>query len=256
MKELRRVHAEGNLPPAAKLFMADHKPAEELYDLEADPHEIHNLAADPNHKQTLDRMRVRHLQWVVETRDIGLIPESEIGIREKTAGARYNILKDADPDLIQRIRDVSSLAIGGPEGGKQLFASLDDPDSIVRYWATIGIGNLAADKLPEALDPDEVKSKLNALCHDKSHCVRIAAARGLLKLDDPLLALSTLREELQCDHQWARLRAAIVLDESGEMARPLVPELKACLENQPNKYITRVANRTLNKLLGTDNKVK
>ena len=111
-------------------------------------------------------------------------------------------MKDADPDLIQRIRDVSSLAIGGPEGGRQLFASLDDPDSIVRYWATIGIGNLAADKLPEALDPDEVKSKLNALCHDKSHCVRIAAARGLLKLDDPLLALSTLREELQCDHQW------------------------------------------------------
>ena len=97
-------------------------------------------------------------------------------------------MKDADPDLIQRIRDVSSLAIGGPEGGRQLFASLDDPDSIVRYWATIGIGNLAADKLPEALDPDEVKSKLNALCHDKSHCVRIAAARGLLKLDDPLLA--------------------------------------------------------------------
>jgi len=256
MKELRRVHAEGKLPPAAALFMANHKPAEELYDLKSDPHEVHNLAADPNHKQTLDRMRARHLQWVVETRDIGLIPESEIEVREKTAGSRYNILLDADPNLIQRIRDVSSLAIGGPEGGEQLFAAFKDPDSIVRYWAAIGIGNLAADKLPEALDPTEVKSKLTALCDDDSHCVRIAAARGLLKLNDPAQALATLKEEIQCDHQWARLRATIVLDESGEMARPLIPDLKGCLENQPNKYITRVANRTLNVLLGTDNQVQ
>ena len=256
MKELRRVHAEGNLPAAAKLFMADHKPAEELYDLKADPHEVHNLAANPNHNQVLDRMRARHLQWVVETRDIGLIPESEIEIREKAAGARYNILLDADPDLIERIRDVSSLAIGGAEGGEQLYASLEDPDSIVRYWAAIGIGNLADGKLPEALDSTAVKSKLSAMCKDDSPCVRIAAARGLLKLKDPQLALTTLKQELQSDHQWGRLRATIVLDEAGEAARSLIPELKACLENQPNKYITRVANRTLNVLLGTDNKVK
>jgi len=256
MKELRRVHAQGNLPAAAQLFMADHKPVEELYDLNSDPHEIHNLAADPNHQQVLDRMRTRHLKWIVETRDIGLIPESEIEIREKTTGARYNILKNADPNLIQRIRDVSSLAIGGADGGKQLFVSLEDPDAIVRYWAAIGIGNLAAEKLPDALDSTATKSKLESLCKDDSPCVRIAAARGLLKLEDPQLALTVLKQELQGDHQWARLRATIVLDEAGEKARPLVADLKACLKGQPNKYITRVANRALNELLGTDNKVK
>lgn len=256
MMELRRVHAEGKLPAAAATFMADQKPAEELYDLKSDPHEINNLAAESKYKDVLDRMRARHLEWVVETRDIGLIPESEIEIREKDAGARYNILLNADPDLIQRIRDVSSLAIGGPEGGEELVACLDDKDAIVRYWAAIGLGNLVGKTLPAAVDPTAVKSKLESLCKDNSPCVRIASARALLKQDAPELALPVLKQELQGDHQWARLRAAIVLDESEDQARPLIPELKACLDGQPNKYITRVANRALNELLGTDNKVK
>ena len=91
---------------------------------------------------------------------------------------------------------------------------------------------------------------------DEAPCVRIAAARAMLKLGKPEPALKVLKEELKSQHQWGRLRAAIVLGEAGEMARPLIPEMQACLKDQPNKYITRVANRTLNVLLGTDNKVK
>ena len=77
-----------------------------------------------------------------------------------------------------------------------------------------------------------------------------------MKFGESEPALAVLKNELESEHQWARLRAAIVLDESGEQARPLIPELKKCLADQPNKYITRVANRTLNTLLGTDNEVR
>ena len=79
---------------------------------------------------------------------------------------------------------------------------------------------------------------------------------ALLKVNQTELALPTLKQELASEHEWGRLRAAIVLGEAGELARPLIPEMKACLEDQPNKYITRVANRNLNVLLGTDNNVK
>ncbi|MDG1874050.1 MAG: sulfatase-like hydrolase/transferase [Mariniblastus sp.] len=249
MKELRRVHSEGQLSPAAAIFMAAQKPAEELYDLKADPHEIKNLAREQNYQDVLERMRTKHLEWVVQSRDIGLIPESEIQIREQKTAARYNILLNANADLIRRIRNVANLAVGGKENFAQLVAALDDEDAIVRYWASVGIGNL-----PSVAGP--AKTKMKKALTDDSPCVRIAAARALLKLGAPELALPVLKKELTSEHQWGRLRAAIVLGEAGELARPLIPEMQACLKNQPNKYITRVANRTLNLLLGTDNAVK
>ena len=45
------------------------------------------------------------------------------------------------------------------------------------------------------------------------------------------------------------------LDEIEEMARPALPVMKKALKDQPNKYIIRVANRAVNDLLGTENKV-
>jgi hypothetical protein len=61
---------------------------------------------------------------------------------------------------------------------------------------------------------------------------------------------------LDCEYQWGRLQAAIVLDYIGETARPAEDAFKKCLSNQPNKYITRVANRALNDLNGTNNTVR
>ena len=175
MKELRRVHAAEQLPDAATLFMADSKPSEELYDLQSDPHEIHNLADDPKQKETLERLRQVHLDWVAETRDIGLIPESEIERREKKTKARYNILKEANPELIARIRNVANLACGGPESLRGLLTATADIDAAVRYWAAIGIGNLhehAEDAMPA----------MRSALKDEAPCVRIAAARALLKM--------------------------------------------------------------------------
>ncbi len=40
-----------------------HRPAEELYDLTKDPHEIHNLAADPRHADLLESLRAQLAAW-------------------------------------------------------------------------------------------------------------------------------------------------------------------------------------------------
>ena len=250
MRELRRLHAAGHLPPAAQLFMAEQKPVEELYDLAQDPHEIRNLAGDPDYQETLHRMRAAHLRWVAETRDLGLIPESEIQRRKARLGSQYHILRQPhQPALMTRIRDVANLNIGRPEHLRALTRALDDADAVVRYWAAIGLGNLGDEARPTT-------SLLEKLLSDEAPCVRIAAARALLALQESARALPVLAAELTSRHPWGRLRAALVLDEAGELARPLIPSLRKCLSDQPNKYITRVANHTLNVLLKTNNTVR
>ena len=55
--------------------MAAQRPSEELYDLEADPFELNNLAGDARNRATLDRLRGVLGAWLKGTRDESAMPE-------------------------------------------------------------------------------------------------------------------------------------------------------------------------------------
>lgn len=76
----RRLNAAGELTGPQKLFFAPTKPPEELYDVEADPHEVNNLAASkgPEHQKALKELRAALDRWVGETNDLGAVPEREL----------------------------------------------------------------------------------------------------------------------------------------------------------------------------------
>jgi uncharacterized sulfatase len=87
--ELRRLHTEeakqlasGVLPdqltPLQRSLVAASRPAEELYDIAADPHETRNLAADPQHTAILTQLRAALQQWQDRCGDLGLRPEAEL----------------------------------------------------------------------------------------------------------------------------------------------------------------------------------
>jgi uncharacterized sulfatase len=78
MQVWRRLNGEGKLSGPQKLFFAPVKPAEELYDLNSDPHEIRNLAESPAHQAVLNDLRAALGQWIQETHDLGAVPESEL----------------------------------------------------------------------------------------------------------------------------------------------------------------------------------
>ena len=78
MQEWRRLNAEGKLKGPQKLFFQKTKPNEELYDIEADPYEINNLADSPQYKHVLERMRGVLERWMEDTDDLGRIPEDEL----------------------------------------------------------------------------------------------------------------------------------------------------------------------------------
>ena len=55
-----------------------HRPAEELYDLRTDPDEARNLAADPGHREVLERMRSEMAKFRAETHDPWLPGQSAV----------------------------------------------------------------------------------------------------------------------------------------------------------------------------------
>ena len=63
------------------LIWQDHKPLEELYDVENDPEQIHNLADDPTFGEVKDELREKLYSWMIETDDLGLLDETEIVAR-------------------------------------------------------------------------------------------------------------------------------------------------------------------------------
>lgn len=251
MMEIRQVEESGKpLPSAVALFSAERKPVEELYDLEKDPYEIDNLADDPAQKERLETFRKELAAWQNEVGDIGLMPESEIERLEEDAPSRYEILHgDGDKEMLGRLVSYATMASTGPEALPKLVEGLKDPNPSVRYWAATGIGNIGAPEAVSALG--DVKKSME----DSSPAVRIAAARAVDRLGDTESALPVLNQALESTYEWARLEAAIVLDEMEDRAQPSLENLQAALKDQPNKYIIRVSNKAVNDLLGTDNKV-
>ncbi|MFP4500718.1 MAG: sulfatase-like hydrolase/transferase [Candidatus Hydrogenedentota bacterium] len=253
-QELHRLAAEDALPPGCDWLVQDEKPVEELYDTGADPHEIHNLADDPDHADTLAHMRRVHEQWILETNDLGLIPEPELLDLAERFGSRYVIFDEMakeDPAFQQRLHEAACAAGRRSKADvPHLHEALDSPHAAIRWWGATGLAYM--DKLAEK----DKKALVNAL-DDSAAVVRVAAAEGAVKhglTEDH--ALDLLIAELKSDAEWVRLHAATALDHVGEKARPAIPALREALEDKENKYVVRVANHALNQLLGTDNTVR
>ncbi len=243
MKEWRRLDEEGALPPLAAYYMASQKPQEELFDVQADPHELFNLAHEEKYQDILQEMRQAHIQWAEDTKDIGLIPEPLIERLQQTQeSAIYSIARGDAPLPIARISETARRWTEGASAVSVLGNDLSDADAAVRYWAAIGLGNLAAQARSQA-------GLLERNLQDSAMIVRIAAARALCKMERCEVAIKVLQQALRSDQEWERLHAAIVLDEMGEQARPAIPALQQVM-NDKNKYVVRVANRALNQLLG------
>ncbi len=133
LQDLRQLHREGKLTPAQARWFAERKPLEELYDVEADPHELNNLVHDPAYRADLLRLRGAHEAWMAATHDVGLIPEPEMdGWREQNG-----VMVTAPP--VARIQD-----------GRLHLESATPGASITYRWEKepVGAWHLYANPLP------------------------------------------------------------------------------------------------------------
>ncbi|WP_435021330.1 sulfatase-like hydrolase/transferase [Tundrisphaera sp. TA3] len=134
----KALHDAGKLTPAQDAFW-NPKPPEELYDLDADPDEVRNLAGSPEHRAILDRLRTAQQELARSIRDVGFLPEGE-RYRRAEGGSPYDLARDGDRypfDRVSATADAASML--RPEALPALKGSLADPDAAVRYWAALGV---------------------------------------------------------------------------------------------------------------------
>lgn len=215
------------------------KPAEELYDVVADPHNIDNLAGNSQSNDVLVRMREANRRWMLEEKDIGFIPEPMMReIAEK--GSIYAYARSAEYPLA-KITETADLASSkDPAVLPELKKRLRDKNAIVRYWAVIGYNVLAKHATS---DIDE----LSRLLRDREISVRIASAEAMYHLSGKESALPVLRDALESGNLMARVQALNVLENMGKDAGSLLPEMKKLLKEdvKDGDYDVRASKRII-----------
>lgn len=125
-------HRQGRLTKEQSQFF-EPRSAEMLFDVEADPDEVNNLATDPAYRDQLLDLRRRLRDWMEKLPDLGLLPESELVEAEFGDGAAFGSQR---ADELGRLLDVADLQLGNwSDVRDKLKSALNSPDAWQRYWA-------------------------------------------------------------------------------------------------------------------------
>jgi uncharacterized sulfatase len=221
----KKLHDEGKLTLVQDQFWKT-KPPEELYDLQDDPDEVHNLAASPAHQEILKKLRQAQQGLARRIRDVGFLPEGEFFSRSPGISP-YDLAQDDSKYPFERIFATAELAsLLRPEAIPDLKQSVGDSDSAVRYWAAMGL--LMRGKQGFTRAEPELRSALT----DRSPHVRIVAAQilGQYGTDDDLPRVLSLLVELSDSTKTdvlVAVAALTALESLGDKARPAAAAIKA-----------------------------
>ena len=240
MRSWEEAYKAGELNEVQSKFWGP-KPIEELYDITADAHNIQNLAADAKYKPVLERMRKANQQWMLEVKDVGLIPEAMMeDIAEKTT--LYEYARSGKYPLQEIIKTVEEVTNGNLSKIKE---SLQAKNPVIRYWAATACTILGEKAAP-------AKDQLKKLTNDPETAVRIAAAEALYHLGEKEIVLQTLTDALKKGNLMARVQALNVLETMESDATPALTMIKTLVPENPDDrdYDARAAERLAEELGG------
>lgn len=147
-QQMRKDLAENKLNPLQKSLF-EPRPTEFLFDIENDLWETKNLSEEPEFQPVLEKMRNLLKEEVQKSRDVMFLPEYEIGLLSDTITA-YEFRLDPEKYPLEKIYEAASLAgFRGKEVAEQQVELLSDENSVIRYWAILGLRS----QKPETLKP-------------------------------------------------------------------------------------------------------
>ena len=164
--EWRDMYYAGKLEGPTKQFF-EPKQVEHLYDCDADPHQVNNLAESPEHRETLLKLRGELSVLLKEMPDLSFYPESFL-----TENAMENPVSFGQEHRqeIGKLVDVADLGFHSfSDARPKLEQALKSTDPMERFWAATvcaSFGEQAA----------SLASAVRPLLTDESNVVRIRAA--------------------------------------------------------------------------------
>lgn len=201
-----------------KHFAGPTRPLEELYDCEADPQNLKNLARSPAHHSVLERMRKQLQKNLRESRDLGFLPEA-LAWKLSEGTTPYELARASGDYRQSRLTKAASQVGRAPE--KALLANLTHDDPGVRYWGAVGFS------AAKSLSPKAIDSLTDALGDDIPN-VRIEAANALARHGRLGKSISALADALEEANLAAVQHAARTIELLGEKALAALPAVAAC----------------------------
>ncbi len=244
----KRMYDEGKLVPPQTYFW-EAKPAEELYDLQSDEDEVHNLVDSDKHLDVLNELRAAQHQKLLAIRDLGFMPEAEIH-RLAGGGTPWAVGHNSKLYPLPKILAMADLASSRkPNCEAELLAGLKDTNDVIRYWAAMGFLIRGKQAVQQA------EPQLREALEDSSKSVRCIAAEALGlygNQQDVKAGVKTLvsLSNLNTDGLYVAMLALNGLDKLGPEKTAAVQDQIAKLPLKNNKidrrlqnYVTRLVER-------------
>ncbi len=217
-QQMRKDLAENRLNTLQKSLF-ENRPAEFLFDIENDTWETRNLASDPAYHDLLLKMRLDLKNEILNSRDVMLLPEYEIGLISHTTTAYEFRQKDTDYP-VSVVYDAAILSgFRGADITQKQIQLLKSPNKIVRYWAMVGLrsqskndlkpySTLIAEAMKDTYQPvavtasaiaydifanKEAISNLNTFCTDENQDIALMAINYLLYVTNKKPFIETIQ---------------------------------------------------------------
>jgi arylsulfatase A-like enzyme len=149
------------------------QPVLQLFDLENDRWEVNNLADQSQQKEKVEAMSNELDRWMIESRDIGLIPESmffELIGQNKKYKTLYEFAQSDDYEISRVLEAAKMSSLGNPNQISDYLSLIGDSNPIIRYWGAYGVflsqnsDQITTKILKQmALKDDKVANRLMAL---------------------------------------------------------------------------------------------